>query len=394
MSWNAIMAFAVVVLSFGIGDIIAIKTKGYVSSFIFTIAIFMIFGATLHWLPPNLIEIAGLSNILITYGIVLTFVNIGSSLKFNELVAEWKTIVVSIGALIGVIIMCFSIGTLIFGREYAISAIGTICGGLGATLVTSGAAENAGRPDIAIFVTTMMTFQNLVGVPIASVCLNRACNKFIADGRMAVDEESKIKGFNIKIFPDTPPIAQGMMMYFAKLAIVGVIGSLFSQFTGLNATVCYLLMGFLFTELGFLERGSLKKSGGENLVLLGSFSYLLINFLSLTFTELIQMMFPIFGLLLLGAGIASLAAIVVGKFLKWNPWLSAAVGVTCLIGYPMTYGLAMEAVNSHTFGKDYNEEETQRLTNYVLPKMVIGGVTSVSIASVIIAAYIAPTLFK
>jgi len=90
MSWNAIMAFAVVVLSFGIGDIIAIKTKGYVSSFIFTIAIFMIFGATLHWLPPNLIEIAGLSNILITYGIVLTFVNIGSSLKFNELLANGK----------------------------------------------------------------------------------------------------------------------------------------------------------------------------------------------------------------------------------------------------------------------------------------------------------------
>ena len=53
----------------------------------------------------------------------------------------------------------------------------------------------------------------------------------------------------------------------------------------------------------------------------------------------------------------------------------------------------MEAVNGSTFGKNFTEEEIQRLTNYVLPKMVIGGVISVSIVSVIIAAYISPLLF-
>ena len=41
----------------------------------------------------------------------------------------------------------------------------------------------------------------------------------------------------------------------------------------------------------------------------------------------------------------------------------------------------------------FSEEEIQRLTNYVLPKMVIGGVVSVSIVSVIIAAYIGPMIF-
>ena len=105
------------------------------------------------------------------------------------------------------------------------------------------------------------------------------------------------------------------------------------------------------------------------------------------------MMVPILGLLVIGALIAALAAVVVGKVLKWDPWLSAAVGVTCLLGYPFTYGIAMEAVNGNTFGKNFSEEEVQRLTNYVLPKMVIGGVVSVSIVSVIIAAYIGPMIF-
>ena len=393
MEWTAISAFAVVVICFAIGDMIAIKTKGIISSFIFTIAVFMLGGATLHIFPEDLIEIAGLSNILVTYGIVLTFVNIGSNLKFNELLAEWKTVVVSLGSMAAVIVMGFTIGTLLFGREYALSSIGTICGGLGSTLVTSDLATAAGRTDIAVFVTTMMTFQSLVGVVIASICLNRACNKYIAEGRIYHDEVSKIKGINIRIFPPFPEIAQGMMMSFAKLAIVGVIGEVISKFTGINSTVCYLLMGFLVAELGFLEKGSLKKTGGENLVVLGSYAYLLINFLSLTFGELLEMLVPIIGLLLSGAACATAAAVIVGKFLHWNPWLSAAVGVTCLLGYPFTYAIAMEAVNGSSFGKNFSEEEIQRLTNYVLPKMVIGGVVSVSIVSVIIAAYIGPMIF-
>lgn len=73
--------------------------------------------------------------------------------------------------------------------------------------------------------------------------------------------------------------------------------------------------------------------------------------------------------------------------------MSIAVGVTCLLGYPLTQGLAMEAVNSHTIGKGYSDEEVQRLTNHLLPKMIIGGVISVSIVSVIIASFIGPVIF-
>lgn len=62
-------------------------------------------------------------------------------------------------------------------------------------------------------------------------------------------------------------------------------------------------------------------------------------------------------------------------------------------GIPLTYAIAVAAVNENSFGKNFREEEIQRLTNYVLPKMVIGAVVSVSIVSVIIAAYIGPMIF-
>lgn len=396
---TAITAFMIVTIIFGIGDIIALKTKGIVSSFVFTIIIFVIMGGTLHIFPQDMIEIAGLSNILVTYGMALTFVNIGCNLNFRELVSEWKTVVITIVGMVGVIIFCFTIGQVIFGREYALSAIGTICGGFGSTVVTSEMANAAGKTMIATFVTVMMTFQNLVGGPIASVCLSREARRFISAGGMDTIETTKVNdtpkanGFSIRIFKDTPEWMKTPMMYFAKLALIGFLGEQVGRLTGLNTTVCYLLCGFVAAELGFLERGSLKKSGGENLVLLGSYAYLLVNYLTLPLSDLVDMLFPVFGLLICGALIISVFAAGAGKLLKWSLPASIAVGVSCLLGYPLTYGLASEAVNSNTLGKNYTDEQIMKLQNHLIPKMVIGGVVSVSIVSVIIAGIIGPMIF-
>ena len=84
---------------------------------------------------------------------------------------------------------------------------------------------------------------------------------------------------------------------------------------------------------------------------------------------------------------------VVGKLFKWSPALSIAAGFSCMFGYPITYTVAMEVVQGVTDGGDYTEQEVQRLTDYVLPKMLIAGVTTVSVASVVLAGVVAPMIF-
>lgn len=156
---TAILAFLIVTLSFAIGDMISMKTKGMISSFVFTILIFVIFGGTLHIFPEDMIATAGLSNMLVSFGMGLIFTNIGSSLNARELASQWKTILVTLCGMALVTVFCFTLGTAIFGREQALSAVGTLCGGFGATVLTSELANAAGRADIAIFVTVMMTLQ-------------------------------------------------------------------------------------------------------------------------------------------------------------------------------------------------------------------------------------------
>lgn len=69
-------------------------------------------------------------------------------INLKDLVKEWKTVVIAIIGLVGLAVVSFTIGSWIFGREYALSAASPISGGVIATILTTTAATEAGRPEI------------------------------------------------------------------------------------------------------------------------------------------------------------------------------------------------------------------------------------------------------
>ena len=62
-----------------------------------------------------------------------------------------------------------------------------------------------------------------------------------------------------------------------------------------------------------------------------------------------------------------------------------AIALTALYGFPPNYILTMEAVQAVA----ENEEEKQFLTDEMLPKMLVGGFTTVTIVSVVLAGIFA-----
>lgn len=56
MMWVPILSFAVIAAVLGIGDLVASKTKGIVSSVIVAILIFLVLGGCFHLLPPDLMD--------------------------------------------------------------------------------------------------------------------------------------------------------------------------------------------------------------------------------------------------------------------------------------------------------------------------------------------------
>ena len=117
MTWSPILAFAIIALAFGIGDVIAAKTRGVISSVLVAILLFLIFGSTLKVLPADLMEQSGLMSLIPTFGMALILVNVGSMLDLNDLKREWKTVIISLAGVAGLVTIYLTAGTLIFGKE-------------------------------------------------------------------------------------------------------------------------------------------------------------------------------------------------------------------------------------------------------------------------------------
>ena len=114
-----------------------------------------------------------------------------------------------------------------------------------------------------------------------------------------------------------------------------------------------------------------------------------INFKSVTLDSLLKMLTPLVGMLVLSALGIIILCVIAGKFFHYSPAISAAVGLTALFGYPCTQIITDEVVSS----LPVSDAEKEAIHNQLLPKMLIAGFTTVTIASVIFAGIIIPMIF-
>ena len=67
---------------------------------------------------------------------------------------------------------------------------------------------------------------------------------------------------------------------------------------------------------------------------------------------------------------------VLKKILKYSWGLSMALGISCMFGFPGTFIISEEVAAAQSA----NEEEREYLLSHILPKMLVAGFTTVTIA--------------
>ena len=82
-------------------------------------------------------------------------------------------------------------------------------------------------------------------------------------------------------------------------------------------------------------------------------------------------------------------AIIIGKLVGYSPAVSCAIACTSMIGYPGTEILSNEVCDS----LDCDDETRAKALEYIMPKMIVGGFATVTIASVALAGVLAPMIF-
>ncbi len=380
------LALLIIALAYAIGDYISAKTKAVLSMLFVAGVLFLVGFWTI--LPKTLFDDANALAFAIAI-IPMLMVHMGSLLNVNELKQEWKTVLIALGALFFVAILLFFVGSPIIGKNYAVAAAGPITGGVVATLIVQEALTELGLESIVIFVTLLLVLQTFIGLPIASYCLTREAKKLLRNRHSEADgnNEDKVEVKPIwRIFPEMPASLQTSFILIMKAMLVGWLGVQFAHLLGdvVNKYVMALLFGIIFTELGFVERKVLDKGGATGLAL---FVLLIPVFHSLpnaTPSMVASLLVPI----LVAFAIASIAIIgvtfVLAKVFSYSWALSMAIGFSCMFGFPGTFIISEEIAAAHSS----TDEERDYLLSMILPKMLVAGFTTVTIASVIIAGFL------
>lgn len=395
MTWTSVSALAVIAFLFAFGNFISNKTKAYISSLIPAVIIFIVLMYS-GIIPADICTTSGLTGMMNAFVIPLCVVDVGTKLSIKKILPEWKSFATVLAASIGIIIVCFTIGILILGRQRSIAAIPPLTGALLATTVVQQAAAEAGNNAIGVFAMIVLVLQTILSLPVATFALKMYFKdirkKGIIDNNAPILADEKEEKY---ILPRIPKSWDSSYMIIFKMAIVAYIGAVVGNGLAaptkniLSPTLMYVLFGLIASEIGFLERGPLEKSNSVGIIYLALFSVLMSTFSSVTLETLVSQIVPALIVIFIGLiGIAVLSA-AAGKLFKVSPWLSIAIGTCCYLGYPGSQIVVEETVR----GSDLTDDEKSKVTKTVLPKMIIGYL-SAAIISIVCAGIFTPIIFS
>ena len=143
----------VCLLLFGIGDVLGVATKAKVSAVFVSLMLFLV-GFMTGVLPPDIIKLAGLTDIG-KWSLIFVVFSMGTSLNIKQLIAEWRTVAVAVLSMI--VLIAGSIVLIpVIGYQETIVSIPIINGGIVATQIMTSAAMDKG---FAMAALNAMPFQ-------------------------------------------------------------------------------------------------------------------------------------------------------------------------------------------------------------------------------------------
>ncbi|GEL78843.1 hypothetical protein [Tenuibacillus multivorans] len=378
-----VLIFAVIAL----GEWVSIITRARVPMLLTAMVSFLI----LSWtgvFPDDILDrsqFAILGSILIGPAIV----HMGTMIPLTVLKKQYKAVIIALcGILIsGVIVL--AVVSFIFNYETAVAGIGPISGGVVALLITSEKLTELGLTAIVVIPALVVAFQGVMGMPLALNFMRRYAAKIksgIDDGSFVpmngqtneTNEHTKKQG----------PLKSSATIKLFLVFVVGGIGVILGEFTPIHYSLWCLGLGILSVKIGLLEQESLIKANSFTLTMIGIIFVVIGTMADVTPQQVIEHLPAVVTILILGTAGIALGGFIGSKLVKWDPFKGMPVALTALFGFPGDYILCEEVSRSVA----RNEKEEKMIFDELLTPMLIGGFTTVTVASVVIAGILIQTL--
>jgi hypothetical protein len=390
MNMSLLMAFSIVLLTLVVGELVSTKTKAFVPSVFVTAILFLIGFWT--FFPKNITEIAGFTSPIVTLSMLLLVTHLGTMMSIKELASQWKTIVIGLVGIVGICAGTLTLGTLLFGWDAVVIATPPLTGGVVASIMMADIANAKGLSDLAVLAVLMYVMQGFAGYPLTSIMLRREGKRLlgvykketlngsqIAKAEMAVTQENS----RFRIFPPVPKKYQSAYVLLLQLGLLAWAAVGLETLTAgkVSKYVFCLIVGVIGAEIGFVERKALNQANSFGFLMTGLMAFIFSSLGKATPKMLLELSGPLFGIIIIGITGMAILSIIIGKLLGESKEMSFAIALTALYGFPANYILTEEASK----GLTDNDEEKQYLMDAMLPKMLVGGFTTVTIVSVLIA---------
>lgn len=378
-------AIAALLLIMVVGEFIAKLTKGALPM-AFGVTILLLAGFWTKILPANIVELSGITASFFGLISALLVANMGTLINRQEMIAQWKTVVICLMGLVGIITIALTVGGALFGFTNAAAATPALAGAAMAVAAIRQAAEAAGTPTAAhaaLIAVVVMSVQGLFGYPLTSFCLKKEAQRLSAEFkagtlRIAAAEQGGAKG------ADTKPESTNMALL--KLAIVALLSYVLQVLTAkagfqISMYVWALLLGFAGHETHLLQTDGLTKANAYGLAVTVLMLYLFGGLSSSDPNTIL----PVFGtaaaLVLMGAAAMAVVAVIASKLFHKTFYMAFATTLNAYLGFPVNVMLVNEALDLNTD----SPEERAAVSAEIMPPMLVGSFVCVTIVSVVIA---------
>ena len=369
---------------FAVGDFLAVKTQAKISS-VFTALILFLAGFMTGVIPSDIISQAGLSQIAVWANAFLVF-HMGTMVNIRELVREWRTVVLSVIAMVATILAILLTIPLI-GKQAALVSIPVMKGGIIATQIITAEALDRGMQVAAAFAALVYAIHKFVGTPIASYCGVKEARKIVSDyraGKLVLNEEAAAAEQAAK----PRYVSLGLDKFYTEftcLAVVALFSWLAAELaavTGLASSIWCLILGatisyFELIPAKILDRA--KTSGFMNMVVFAAIIPSMAKISLHDLGVLSYQMIVVFAATLLSTYICFYLL----PFWKVVGSKNLAIGITManMIGFPATWLVVNEI--AATVARTGDEKDIIMKT--LMPAYIVAGFATVTTLSIVIA---------
>ena len=402
--YNFALAFVICGVVYFIGEAVSNLTKAWIPSVFVTAAVLL--AGYWTFIPTTVVSDSMLIPFGSTIGIYLLITHMGTVISIKQLLAQWKTIVVCLAGLAGMCALCLAVLPGIIGRDLVVAGLPPLTGGIIAATTMMKAAEAKGLAEAAIFAIAMYCVQGFAGYPLTAVCLQLEGKKLLKGYRAGeyklegtVSDVDAVNGKlndgtvkeHKKLIPPMPATWNGPVVILLKLGIVSWLATQLGTIVipiinmKISGAVYALILGIIFTSIGFLDENAINKANSYGIIMFALMMYVFDGLKDCTPEMLSNIIGPMILLIVVGVAGMAVLCFIVAKVLKVSVLMAFATALTALYGFPPN-AIITEATCT---ALAQTPEEKEFLMSRMFPPMIVGGFTTVTITSVVIAGIFA-----